>query len=198
MIKKDFSKAHFPAYDDAKGVKLNLNQPKRDLFGGRDDFLTEHSFTKEARQVLDRKKSQPTTGRRSIRTEGVTRQAERLDHRQAEHRPTAQASHTSKVARPVTKRSVVDFAKSTRPTRSGTPFAPTRVPKSLIPEKVEQVSANEILAGLHKTPTSYLLFTTAEEVPKPKKNHSTQRLERSLSGIMEENTLAESKYFKDK
>lgn len=192
MIKNDFTKAHFPAYDDAKGVKLNLNKPKRNLFNGNDDFLTEHSFTNEARQVLDRRKRPEPTGRRSVRnvdqTPSYTERPERSATRN--ERSVRSTSRSS-------QRSVVDFAKSTRPTRSGTPFSPTKVPKSLIPDAEETVSASEILAGLQKAPTSYLLFTTAPAEPEVKKARNSHRLERSLSGIMEENTVTESKYFKE-
>lgn len=198
-------RARFPAYDDETGVKLNQSN-QRVLFDGNDDFITDYKL--DAKEVLGRadKLSNPRTRRVQVDEkprEELERHRINLPTYETRAREQKRAPRSLFAeAKPVTDNKRVSFREETR---NATPFKPKHVPESLIPDEPEDaIPLQELYTSIRESKQSYLLFDTGERKPqqpsiqtKDQKQRHSSRLDRSLQGIMTDDTriLENSKYF---
>ena len=172
-------KCRFPAFDDDQGVKLTT-MSQRVLFDGNDDLITNHRL--EAKDVFGRELPKPKRNRRVALDDEPRRELNQ---------------HKANLPKETTKTTF-----STTTGRSATPFAPTFVPSSLIPDQdPNAISPRELMQRMEKQRNSYILFAPEKKVEKPaiERKNSRQRLDRSLRGIMEEDNskIENSKYFQE-
>lgn len=198
-------RARFPAYDDETGVKLNQGS-QRVLFDGNDDFITDYKL--DAKEVLERANRHSSRTRRVQVDEKPREELERhrinLPNYETRAREQKRAPRSLFAeAKPVTESNKkVSFREETR---NATPFKPKHVPESLIPDEPEDaIPLQELYTSIRNSKQSYLLFDTGEKAPqqpsiqtKDSKQRHSSRLDRSLQGIMTDDTrvLENSKYF---
>ncbi|MGM0212634.1 hypothetical protein [Enterococcus sp. AZ109] len=208
-------RARFPAYDDETGVKLNQGS-QRVLFDGNDDFITDYKL--DAKEVLERANRHTKRSRRVQLDEKPREELARhrvnlptYETRAHEQRKSSRSLFVEpKQVSDNNRRSLREEKRSSTPLslreekRNATPFKPKYVPKSLIPdEPTDAIPLKELYTSLRNSKQAYLLFDTGEKSQQPSiqtretKSRQSSRLDRSLKGIMNENTeqLEKSKYF---
>ncbi|GCF95424.1 hypothetical protein NRIC_33150 [Enterococcus florum] len=210
MNKRPFQgkNGRFPAYDDETGVKLNTNN-RRVLFDGHDDLITD--YRPDARDMLERATVKHDKKLRRVQTDEGTRSAlERQKNTLPDYGPRTSEQKTTRSLFEE-KKPKVESSQMTikRHDRNATPFSPTYVPESLIPdESDDRISMNELYQSMKKNRSSYLRFgserdhyqqPTIQKRSEQRQKPSNQRLDRSLQGIMNDDTnvLENSKYFHD-
>lgn len=192
-------KCRFPAFDDDQGVKLTTTS-QRVLFDGNDDLITNHRL--EAKDVFGRELPKPKRNRRVALDDEPRRE---LNQHKANlpmyHNERAEAKKV-KLFEEHKPKETTKTTFSTNTGRSATPFAPTFVPSSLIPDQdPSAISPRELIQRMEKQRNSYILFAPEKKVEKPaiERKNSRQRLDRSLRGILEEDNskIENSKYFQE-
>ncbi|MDT2597086.1 hypothetical protein P7D52_09440 [Enterococcus dongliensis] len=191
-------KSRFPAFDDEAGVKL-LQSNQRVLFDGQDDLITNYQL--EAKDIFER----PLPKTKRTRHVQLNEEPHKELARHKANLPMYDGDRKeSKKVKLFEERKPKDMTKpkttfNARTTRSATPFAPKYVPSSLIPdEPADAISPRELMQRMEKPRQSYILFASEEKQPDERKK-SRQRLDRSLRGILQEETssIENSKYFHD-
>lgn len=194
-------RVRFPAYDDEQGVKLNTEK-KRDFFGDDVDFLTDYRL--DEKTVFEREIQRPNHNRRRRLNleEEPKRDLERHKAKLPDYTPvSAEPRRSRKLFQEEPKPKIEKKAVTLRSTEPvNTRFKPTYVPASLIPdEPADAIATRDLYNSMAKPSASYLLFEEQQQL-NLKKNHTNQRLDRSLRGILQEGSndaLDESKYFKE-